>query len=303
MTAEESIKHTVKDSVFTKLVSQKGAPREVYLALHPDEQDVTDAECVPVTLERILTNREYNDFGMLVRGKLLVMLEAQSTFTKNIAVRFLMYLASEYRRYIVEQELSPYSDTTIALPKPELYMIYSGDEEVPETLYLSDLFLEGKGDVELRVNVLRGGGNDIISQYVKFCRITDEQRRLYGKTMKAIQETLKICREQGVLAAFLEARREEVTTVMSMLFNEEELRELEARAAARERREAIEAATKAATEAATKAATEAANEKRNHLFAQLIARMEPLGRIGELAAAAADNAKLIRLAKEFGVDV
>lgn len=82
---------------------------------------------------------------------------------------------------------------------------------------------------------------------------------------------------------------------MSMLFNEEALRELEARAAAREKREAIKAATEAATEEAY--------EKRNHLFAQLITRMEPLGRIGELAAAAADNAKLIRLAKEFGVDV
>ena len=55
-------------------------------------------------------------------------------------------------------------------------MVYTGDwEDVLEVLLLSDLY-GGAGDAEVRVKVLRGTGNgDIVDQYVRFCKIADEE--------------------------------------------------------------------------------------------------------------------------------
>lgn len=53
-----------------------------------------------------------------------------------------------------------------------------------------------------------------------FCRVFDEQVRLYGRTKKAIEETIRICRNQNVLKEYLD--RKEVTEVMSEVFEKEE---------------------------------------------------------------------------------
>ena len=49
------IKRTIKDSVFTYLFSQPEYARELYLNLHPEDQDVTEADIKLVTLENVLT--------------------------------------------------------------------------------------------------------------------------------------------------------------------------------------------------------------------------------------------------------
>ena len=98
--------------------------------------------------------------------------------------------------------------------------------DVPETLLLSDLY-EGKGSVELEVKVLRGtGGGDIVDQYVRFCKISDEERRKHGRTEKAISEIIRRCIEEKVLAPFLEARQKEVAEIMVTLFDQEKIMEM-----------------------------------------------------------------------------
>ena len=63
--------------------------------------------------------------------------------------------------------------------------------------------------------------DDIIGQYVLFTKVYDEQRRLYGRTRKAIEETIRICKERNVLKEYLESREGEVVTMMSTLFDYE----------------------------------------------------------------------------------
>ncbi len=106
-------------------------------------------------------------------------------------------------------------------------MVYTGDQEdVPETLLLSDLY-GGAGDAEVRVKVLRGRGTgDIVDQYVRFCKIADEERKLHGRTGKAIEETLRRCIEENVLAPFLMTRQKEVTEIMVTLFDQEKVMEI-----------------------------------------------------------------------------
>ena len=52
---------------------------QLYQALHPEDVDATEADIGDVTIHNVFTDQEYNDLGMTVRGKVLVMLEAQAS--------------------------------------------------------------------------------------------------------------------------------------------------------------------------------------------------------------------------------
>ena len=105
-----------KDSVFTYLFSDPKYMRELYLYLHPEDQNVTEAECRLVTMENILSTGQYNDLGIQVRDKLILLVEAQSTFSVNIPLRMLMYLAATYKEFAAEHELSLYSARAVTVP-------------------------------------------------------------------------------------------------------------------------------------------------------------------------------------------
>ena len=93
-----------------------------------------------------------------VRGRLILLVEAQSTFSVNISLRMLMYLASTYKEYVEEEKLDLYGTRAVTIPHPELYVVYTGTREnVPDTLRLSDLY-EGHGSVDLEVKVLQDSG-------------------------------------------------------------------------------------------------------------------------------------------------
>ena len=223
-----------KDSVFTYLFSDPKYLRELYLYLHPEDQDVTEAECKLVTTENILSVGQYNDLGIQVRDKLILLVEAQSTFSVNIPLRMLMYLAATYKEYATEHELSLYSTRAVTVPRAELYVVYTGTKDnVPDVLRLSDL-CGGSGSVEVSVQVLRGGDSSILGQYVEFCQVADEQRTIHGLTKTAIQETMRICQERDILVPFLTARRKEVIDIMEMLFSQEEVWEMTKKEIARD---------------------------------------------------------------------
>ena len=221
------MRRSVKDSVFTYLFKQPEYTRQLYLALHPEDTSVQESDFKLVTLENVLTTGFYNDLGIQVRNRLILLVEAQSTFSVNIALRMLLYLAGTYKEYIEEQKLDLYGSHPVEIPRPELYVVYTGDREaVPETLRLSDLY-QGVGSAEVEVKVLRDDGTgDILDQYVRFCKIADEQREKYGLTQQAIDETIRICIAENVLAPFLASRQKEVLEIMVTLFDQEKIAEI-----------------------------------------------------------------------------
>ena len=54
-------KRNIKDSVFTYLFSQPEYTRRLYLELHPEDTDVTEADIGDVTIHNIFTDQEDND--------------------------------------------------------------------------------------------------------------------------------------------------------------------------------------------------------------------------------------------------
>lgn len=221
------MKYTAKDSVFSFIFRQPENTRRLYLTLHPEDTDVTEADCKLVTLEHILTNGITNDLGFQVRDKLILLVEAQSKFTINITLRMLLYLAATYKEYVEEQKLDLYGSKPVSIPRPELYMVYTGaPRQLPEILRLSDMY-DGPGGAEIEIKVLRDtGAGNIVDQYIRFCEISDEQRRQYGYTMKAVEETLRICCDENILMPFLALRQKEVQDIMVTLFNQERVTEI-----------------------------------------------------------------------------
>lgn len=98
--AEEVAKHTIKDSVFTNLFQDKKYLLQLYKTLHPEDTEVTEDKLSDITIHNIMTNEIYNDVGFIVGEKLLILTEAQSSWTENIAVRILIYLMVTYQDYI-----------------------------------------------------------------------------------------------------------------------------------------------------------------------------------------------------------
>ncbi len=54
-----------------------------------------------------------------------------------------------------------------------------------------------------------------------FCKTFNEQCKTYGRTLKAVEETIRICVGRDILKEYLEKEKEEVLNIMTTLFDEE----------------------------------------------------------------------------------
>ena len=220
------VKHTIKDSVFTNLFKEKKYLVQLYHALHPERKGVTEEDIKEVTVSNVLVDDIYNDVGFMVGSTLLVLVECQSTWTVNIIFRALMYLVQTYREYFRKTKQNLYKSKKLEMPEPELYVIYTGNRKTrPEEISLKEEFFDGKDiciDVKVKM-VYDGRDGDIISQYVEFTKVCNGQTEVYGRTRKAIQEAVRICKDKNVLKEYLESREQEVVDMMMELYDEQEI--------------------------------------------------------------------------------
>ena len=133
-----------KDSVFTDMFNEPEYTLKLYRALHPDDTETTEKDISVITLDSQLLNQQYNDLGFVVGKRLIILVEAQSTWSENIVVRVLLYVAWTWYKYIKQNELDIYDENKIELPEPELYVIFTGGGSKPEKVSLSESFFGGK---------------------------------------------------------------------------------------------------------------------------------------------------------------
>ena len=223
---ESFAKYTAKDSVFGALFRDKKYLMQLYRALHPEDAETTEDALTDITIRNVLANGIFNDLAFRVGDKIMFLVEHQSSWTMNIIIRVLMYLVQIYHDYFEEQGADLYGSKKVHVPEPELYMIFTGERASrPETISLSKEFFGGKEcAIEVKVKVLYGGkGNDIISQYVNFTKVYNEQVKQYGRSREAVTETIRICKDRDVLREFLAGREKEVISIMMALFDEEKI--------------------------------------------------------------------------------
>lgn len=225
----QTTKRKSKDSVFTKLFSDVKNVLELYKELHPEDTTVTEKDITIQTLSTVLINDIFNDLGFIVNengnARLIMLVEAQSAWNPNMTLRMMLYLAETYRRYMKDSQQSEHSGTRVKLPKPELYVVYSGNRNVPDEISFKDDFFDGNSPVDLKIKILSQTNETIYGQYIGFCKVYDEQRKLYDNSLKCIEETIRICLERGFLMEFLDFCKGEVVTMMAELFDEQVQRE------------------------------------------------------------------------------
>ena len=177
----------------------------------------------------------------------MILTEAQTTWTMNILIRALMYLVQSYHEYFERRNDNLYGSKKVKLPKAELYVIFTGKRvSKPEYISLSEEFWGGeKCAIDVKVKMIYDGkDNDIISQYVAFTKVYDEQVKLYERTREAVTNTINICKDRNVLKEYLSSREKEVVDMMMTLFDEEQVMRAYVES---ERKEAAEEAAKKAS--------------------------------------------------------
>ena len=226
-TQKVKAKRTAKNSVFLDLFQDKKNLLALYKTLHPEDTAATEDTLDIVTIDNVLTDNLYNDLGIMVgNNRLLLLLEAQSSWTMNILIRILLYLAQSYHEYFERTSQSLYKSRKVKMPKPELYIIYTGSKRrKPDTISLSKEFFDGENiDIEVKAKVIYESDKDnIINEYIVFCKVFNEQIKEHGMTRQAVAETIRICKDRNILKQYLSSKEVEVVTIMMSLFDDEQI--------------------------------------------------------------------------------
>ena len=223
-----------KSSVFSFLFNDPDTLRELYCAL----EGVTLPADVPVTintLNDVLFMDRVNDISFEIGGKLVVLIEHQSTINPNMALRLLLYIGRVYEKIIQDKRI--YSSKKIPVPKPEFFVLYNGLDPYPDenVLKLSEAFestaalglpQKGEPSLELIVKVINinEGKNEAIAkrchplaQYSAFIAKVREHEKDGFSRQEAVKRAVIYCRKCDILGEFLEKNS---TEVMNMLLTE-----------------------------------------------------------------------------------
>ena len=212
-----------KDTVFCDLFSDKENLLELYKSLNPEDTTCTTDDLNLISLRNVLLNGAYNDLGFMVRDQLIVLVEAQSTWSTTILFRVFLYLAYTCRELAAEKYGSIHKHSDLKLPPAKLYVVYTGDrKDIPELLSTRDLYLEEETDYYIRVRIIRwDNALGISHEYISFCKIVRDVVKVEGYTDKAIKQAIAICENQNILKKYLEKRKVEVARMLSDMFDQD----------------------------------------------------------------------------------
>ncbi len=227
------VQRNVKDRLFRYLFEKdREALLDLYNALNGTAY-VDASQLEIVTIESAVYVVMKNDLAYILSGT-LSLYEHQSTYSPNLPVRFLIYLAQEYQMVIEKAEKSIYGGGQISLPTPQCVVFYNGTKEMPEkqTLKLSDAFENQKvrADVELTVQMLNinYGHNGrlmeeckILGEYSEFVAVTRECMLVEKDMQAALNKAVDDCIEKGILKDFLLENRAEVLGMLLEEFDAE----------------------------------------------------------------------------------
>jgi len=233
----------LKDSVFTALFENPDLLRDLYCAL----EGVSLPPDVPVsinTLENVLYMDLYNDISFEIGGKLVVLIEHQSTINPNMALRLLFYITRLLEKRVRSRTL--YSKKNLSIPWPEFFVLYNGTDPFPDSsvLRLSDLFerpqdlgLPEKShpllDLELKIiNINKGRNEAIVSRckeladYSEFIAKIRTFFKELGNNEDAIKKAVNYCQKHGILNEFLETHGREVFGMILEEWNIDDAKEV-----------------------------------------------------------------------------
>ena len=216
-----------KDSVFTDLFGSDRDGKKNFLSLY-NALSGSSFKLDEVSLERkVIEQSLYKTFNIDVSweidGKLIVLMEHQSTINENMPLRCLEYVTRIYEGIVPPKQR--YAEKVFKLPNPDFYVVYVGKDRLPQEqeLRLSDAFYKkGSSKLELVVKVKNcsdsrllpvTGRCDILKEYCRFIEIVEQNYdRNFPKTSfkKAIEKSIS----EGTLADYLDRKSREVINML-----------------------------------------------------------------------------------------
>ena len=233
---KEKTNRNYKDSVFVDLFAHDITAKEnfisLYNALHGTNLDAKTTDVQPVMLERVLYMKYYNDIAMLIDGKIVILIEHQSTINQNMPFRFLEYIARIYEKITTKDE--KFGRKLVKLPVPEFYVFYNGkdDYSTESVMKLSDAFMQLGGELKNQlenanypleisvkvVNINVDKENPILKrcetlkQYSKF--IEQVRSNIENNVPEPLTNAIKEAIKKGFLSDYLNRKSTEVQNML-----------------------------------------------------------------------------------------
>jgi hypothetical protein len=228
-----------KNSVFTALFNNEENARELYNALAGTNYGL-DTKVEITTLEDVLFMEQMNDVSFVIDGRIVVLIEHQSTVNKNIPLRMLLYIARVYEKICEKKNL--YRSKMIKIPRPEFFVLYNGNKDnVPDrqTLKLSQMFKDYNKNmpVELDLTVdiynINNGHNPELAKrsaalegYEIFTGLVREYRKETQDLCEAVTLAVNECISRNILKEFLEPHSSEVINMLLQDWNWKDAQEV-----------------------------------------------------------------------------
>ena len=224
-----------KDRLFRMIFREKKELLSLYNAVNGTFY--TNAEDLEiVTLENAIYMNMKNDLAFIM-DSYLNLYEHQSTYSPNMPLRDLFYIAKELQGQIDHRDL--YRNTLIKIPTPRFLVFYNGSEEQAEKKYLrlSDAFQKSMDDPDLELvvtmlNINLGKNKKLLEQCrtLKEYAIYVKKVRTYAKSMKNVEEAVDRavteCINEGILQEFLLQNRKEAVEMSIFEYDEEAVFEI-----------------------------------------------------------------------------
>ena len=221
-----------KDSVFTDLFgSDKNGKKnflDLYNALAGTNYKMEDVKLERKVIEQTLYKTFNNDVSWEINGKLIVLVEHQSTVNENMPFRCLEYVTRIYEG-IVPPKMR-YAEKMFKIPNPDFYVVYVGKKPLPneQELRLSDAFYEKDNcKLELVVKLVNCSDSqmlplcrtcDILKEYCQFIEIVEQTyNRLFPK--RSFKKAIEIAMERGILVDYLDRKSREVINMLCAKYN------------------------------------------------------------------------------------
>ena len=226
---EIRVARTHKDRLFRMIFREKKELLSLYNAVN--RTSYTNAEDLEiVTLENAIYMNMKNDLAFIM-DSYLNLYEHQSTYSPNIPLRDLFYIAKELQGQMDSKDL--YRSTLVKIPTPRFLVFYNGSEEQAEKKYLrlSDAFQKPMDDPDLELvvtmlNINLGKNQKLLEQCqtLKEYAIYVKKVRTYAKSMKveeAVDRAVTECIKEGILREFLLRNRKEAVEMSIFEYDEE----------------------------------------------------------------------------------
>ena len=218
-----------KSRIFAMLFSDRNELLKLYNAINGTSYDDPDLLQVN-TLENAVYMSMQNDASFIIDMR-LNLYEHQSTYSPNLPVRYLLYVADVYSDYTKDMNL--YGTKAVKLPTPRFVIFYNGQAEQPDRkeLKLSELFSIPDADPSLELkavmlNINKGHNRKLMET----CRTLQDYAeytfrvREYAAEMPldlAVEQAITECISEGILADFLRKNRAEAKKVSIYEYDEE----------------------------------------------------------------------------------